>query len=143
VYRQLAAFRCLVGKDPTHIDSHQHVHLREPIRTILLQISHKLAVPLRHYSPYVCYYGSFYGQTAEGTPRPGAISVNGLINILTMLPPGTTELGCHPGVGTDLNSLYRNERVEEMKVLCHPKVQAAIAAMGIQLRSFSNLSNGQ
>ena len=26
--RQLAAFRRLVGRDPTHFDSHQHVHLR-------------------------------------------------------------------------------------------------------------------
>src|SRR4051794_21157272 len=26
VGRQLAAFRSLVGRDPTHLDSHQHVH---------------------------------------------------------------------------------------------------------------------
>src|SRR5438128_7485420 len=30
VDRQLAAFESLVGRPPTHVDSHQHVHLREP-----------------------------------------------------------------------------------------------------------------
>src|SRR5712691_10496693 len=35
VSRQLTTFRRLVGKDPTHIDSHQHVHLGEPLRTVL------------------------------------------------------------------------------------------------------------
>ena len=28
VSRQLAAFREIVGRDPTHLDSHQHVHLQ-------------------------------------------------------------------------------------------------------------------
>src|SRR5690242_10576154 len=28
ISRQLDIFRNLIGKDPTHIDSHQHVHLR-------------------------------------------------------------------------------------------------------------------
>src|SRR5687767_8712154 len=30
VRRQLATFQDMVGRDPTHLDSHQHVHLREP-----------------------------------------------------------------------------------------------------------------
>src|SRR5262249_16709084 len=32
VGRQLAAFRSLVGRDPTHLDSHQHVHREDPVR---------------------------------------------------------------------------------------------------------------
>src|SRR5437763_1168331 len=30
VARQLATFRHLMGREPTHIDSHQHVHREEP-----------------------------------------------------------------------------------------------------------------
>src|SRR5919198_5540733 len=63
VSRQLATFRRLVGKDPTHIDSHQHVHLREPMRTVFTAVAHKLTVPLRHCSADICYRGDFYGQT--------------------------------------------------------------------------------
>lgn len=138
VARQFEAFQRLVGKAPTHIDSHQHVHLREPLRSIGIEVAGKLAVPLRLCSPEIHYCGDFYGQTAEGSPLPDAISVDGLIKILGALPPGTTELGCHPGEGNDLDTMYSSERAEEVKVLCDPQVRATIVAMGIELRSFSN-----
>ncbi len=139
IARQLAAFRRLVGKDPTHIDSHQHVHLREPMRTILIEIAQELGVPLRHCSAEVHYRGDFYGQTAKGTPLPDAITVEGLIHILATLRPGLTELGCHPGEGDDLDTMYCRERASEVSILCDPRVRAAIAAMGIELRSFLHL----
>jgi len=138
VSRQLTTFRRLVGKEPTHIDSHQHVHLREPLRTVLTAVARELTVPLRHCSADICYRGDFYGQTAHGTPFPDAISVDGLLKILATLPPGCTELGCHPGVGDDLDTMYCRERAEEVKVLCDPRVRTSIVAMGIELRSFLN-----
>lgn len=138
VSRQLAIFRCLVGRDPTHIDSHQHVHLREPVRSVLIEIARNLAVPLRHCSPEVRYCGEFYGQTAEGLPLPDVISINGLLEILSALPLELTELICHPGKVDDPETMYRSERAQEVKVLCDPRVRAAIEAMGIELRSFRN-----
>src|SRR5690349_10875511 len=33
VARQVAAFRDLFGRDPTHLDSHQHRHREEPMRS--------------------------------------------------------------------------------------------------------------
>jgi predicted glycoside hydrolase/deacetylase ChbG (UPF0249 family) len=143
VSRQLVAFRHLVGKDPSHLDSHQHVHLREPVRSVLLDAAHKLGVPQRHCSPKVCYRGGFYGQTAEGTPLPGAISVMALIDILATLPPGLTELGCHPGEGNDLYTMYGAEREQEVRALCDLRIRAAVRSMGIELRSFQNFPNGQ
>ncbi len=140
VDRQLAAFRALLGKDPTHIDSHQHVHRSEPVHSVLVEIARKLAVPLRQYSPEVRYCGNFYGQTAKGLSLPGVTSVEGLINILSALPQGVTELGCHPGLGSDVDSMYRSERVEEVKVLCDPMVQKAIAAEAIGLCSFGDVT---
>lgn len=141
VSRQLDAFRRLVGKEPTHIDSHQHVHLREPLRSIAGEVARSLGIPLRSCSPEIRYCGDFYGQTAEGRPYPEAISVNGLAKILAALPPGLTELGCHPGERDDLDTMYGSERVEEVKVLCDSRVRAIIAAMGIELRSFSNIAD--
>ena len=141
--RQLERFEALMGRPPTHLDSHQHVHRREPIRTALIEMALKLAVPLRHYTPYVRYRGDFYGQTAEGAPLPDAISVEKLINILKTLPPGYTELGCHPGEGEDLDSIYCGERAVELRVLCDPRVRVAIKAIGIELRSFLHLSKEQ
>jgi predicted glycoside hydrolase/deacetylase ChbG (UPF0249 family) len=139
VSRQLVAFRRLVGRAPTHLDSHQHVHRWEPLRTVLTEVARELAVPLRHCSAAVCYRGDFYGQTDHGAPFPDAISVDGLLKILDTLLPGYTELGCHPGGGHDLDTMYCSERAEEVKVLCDPRVRTAIGAMGIELRSFLNL----
>src|SRR5262245_12596981 len=139
VSRQLTTFRRLLGKDPTHIDSHQHVHLREPLRTVLTAVARELTVPLRHCSADICYRGDFYGQTANGAPCPDAISVDGLIKVLGTLPHGCIELGCHPGGGNDLDTMYCSERAEEVKVLCDPRVRTSIVAMGIELRSFLTL----
>jgi predicted glycoside hydrolase/deacetylase ChbG (UPF0249 family) len=139
VSRQLAMFRRLVGREPTHIDSHQHVHLWEPLRTVLTEVTCELAVPLRHCGMEVRYCGDFYGQTAEGIPFPDAISVDGLLKILETLPPGFTELGCHPGAENDLDTMYSSERAEEVKVLCDPHVRASIVDMRIELCSFRNI----
>ena len=49
--RQLSDFRRLVGRDPTHLDSHQHVHQDEPVRSAALELARRLDVPLRHFSP--------------------------------------------------------------------------------------------
>src|SRR5262245_17774008 len=62
VERQLAVFRDLIGRDPTHLDSHQHVHRREPVRQILASVAAELRIPLRHYTPDIHYCGEFYGQ---------------------------------------------------------------------------------
>lgn len=140
VARQLATFHALVGKHPTHIDSHQHVHLREPVRSVLVDISRDMAIPLRHFNPEIHYCGNFYGQTTEGSSLPEAITVEGLIEILGALPDGLTELGCHPGTGNDLDAMYNSERAQEVKTLCDSRVQTAIVAIGIQLCSFGSLS---
>jgi predicted glycoside hydrolase/deacetylase ChbG (UPF0249 family) len=142
VSRQLATFRRLVGRDPTHIDSHQHVHHREPLRTLLGTMARELLVPLRHYTAVVHYCGDFYGQTAEGAALPGVISVEGLTTILARLPHGYSEVGCHPGLACDLETMYRHERCEEIQVLCDPRIRAAIAALRLELCSFHRLSAG-
>jgi predicted glycoside hydrolase/deacetylase ChbG (UPF0249 family) len=139
VSRQLSTFRRLVGKDPTHIDSHQHVHLRESVRPVVIEIARHLAVPLRRYSSRVRSCGGFYGQTAEGLPLSDAISVDSLIKILEALPPGITELSCHPGETDDLDTMYRSERLDEVKALCDPRIRAAISALEIELCSFTNI----
>ncbi len=134
--RQLAAFRRLLGHDPTHLDSHQHVHLQEPVRSVLSEVAGELAVPLRHFDPRIRYCGAFYGQTGEGLPIPEGISVDALIEIFAALPSGVTELACHPGLDDKLQSTYRSERAEELKALCDPRVRAILAAKDIGLCSF-------
>jgi predicted glycoside hydrolase/deacetylase ChbG (UPF0249 family) len=136
---QLDRFRELVGRDPTHLDSHQHRHREEPWRSILLDAAAALGVPLRDFSKLVRYCGDFYGQAEDGTPFPRGISVERMLAILASLQPGVTELGCHPGAKGALASAYRDERPRELKTLCDPRVRAALVDEGIELRSFVEL----
>src|SRR5258706_7200835 len=70
VGRQLAEFRRLTGGNPTHLDSHQHVHRRSALESIFLDLARSLHVPLRCYTAPVRYYGGFYGQDRKGTSLP-------------------------------------------------------------------------
>jgi predicted glycoside hydrolase/deacetylase ChbG (UPF0249 family) len=140
--RQLAAFRRLVGRDPTHLDSHQHVHLREPVRSVLGEIAGELAVPLRHCDPRIRHCGDFYGQTGEGVPLSTGISADALIEILAALPSGITELACHPGLDDGLQSTYRSERAVEVRALCDPRVREAMVSEDIGLLAFGDAALG-
>jgi chitin disaccharide deacetylase len=137
--RQLGAFRRLVGRDPTHLDSHQHVHRNEPVTAAAIEVAHRLDVPLRHFTVGIRYCGRFYGQTMRGLPLPEAITVESLTAILTDLPPGLTELACHPGRGPRLESPYGSERSTEVDVLSDPKVRTHVGAQRIELRSFGDI----
>lgn len=136
--RQVGTFRRLVGRDPTHLDSHQHAHLTKALRPLFVELAAKLGVPLRRCSPKVRYCGDFYGQDGKGRSFPDLISTAALIRVLARLPPGVTELGCHPGYAADLQTMYRRERVREVKALCDPQVRNALLKYGIALCSFED-----
>jgi chitin disaccharide deacetylase len=133
---QLELFRSLAGRNPSHLDSHQHVHLQEPVRSLVKRMADELSVPLRGMSPKIRYCGSFYGQSGKGEPCPDAISLVALIDLLRNLPPGVTELACHPGSAAKLDSTYCKERSLEAEVLCHPVVQRTILDENIRLCTF-------
>jgi chitin disaccharide deacetylase len=139
VARQLARFRGLAGRDPTHLDSHQHVHREEPLRSIMLRLAGELGVPLREFSDRVRYCGDFFGQAAKGRPYPEGITVEQLLRIVGSLRSGVTELGCHPGFDGDLESDYRDERPREVEALCDPRVPITLGSERVELRSFASL----
>lgn len=139
VARQLARFRELAGRDPTHLDSHQHVHREEPLRPIMLGLARELQVPLREFSERVRYCGDFFGQAAKGRPYPEGITVDRLLGIVASLRSGVTELGCHPGLAGDLESGYRDERPREVEALCDARVPITLGSEHVELRSFASL----
>ena len=135
--RQLSAFEMLLGRRPSHLDSHQHAHLSEPARSVTMQIASELGISLRSRSETIIYCGSFYGQTGEGMPYSEGIAAKNLAELLRGLPIGWTELGCHPGYSDDLDSVYKTEREEEVRVLCSKEIREVLEAEGIELRSFA------
>jgi len=141
---QLTEFRRLTGIKPSHLDSHQHVHFDEPVRSIARRIAEGLGIPLRGVTAGVQYCGKFYGQSGKGELCHEAVGVESLIRIIEDLPVGITELACHPGEsdGTDTVSTYSAERVIELATLCHPLVLRAIDRAGVRLCSFRDLADG-
>lgn len=141
--KQMDSFATLVQRAPTHIDSHQHVHMSEPARAVLLETAKQLGIPLRSCTGAVVYQGGFYGQTGEGEAFPDGISLTRLKDLIETTAAGWTELGCHPGYSDDLDSVYNREREGEIQVLCSVELREAIAGSGILLRSFSDFNQQQ
>lgn len=137
VLSQIELFRKLCKKDPTHVDSHQHLHRSEKIADVFEEIAASLRVPLRGRSDTIQHCGRFYGQSAEGDPYPDLISPRALTRLLKDLKPGTTELACHPAAEVDFDSTYGKERIIELQTLTEPGIRAAILGMGIHLKSFA------
>ncbi len=139
IARQIEQFTRIVGKPPNHLDSHQHVHRTEPVRRLLARAGRRLGVPVRDVTPGITYNGAFHGQDGRGSPMAEAISVDALVTIIEDLPPGVTELGCHPGTDYDLDTMYAAERIQEVATLCDPRVRNALDACGVELCSFADL----
>jgi predicted glycoside hydrolase/deacetylase ChbG (UPF0249 family) len=140
VRAQLGLFRELMGRDPTHLDSHQHVHMDEPPASVAARLADELGVPLR--GRCIRYEGGFYGQNGRGESFPESIGVGALVALLRGLPPGVTELGCHPGMEMGGESSYGEERQREVQTLCDPAVRDAIESESIELASFAEFGRG-
>lgn len=138
--RQLELFHELVGKPPSHVDSHHHIHRRPEIRPIARQLAEPLRVPLRE-DGTVTYIGGFYAQWEWQVTDLHHVSPEFLIWILrNEVAEGWTEVGCHPGyVSDDFTSVYLTEREVELATLKHPAIREEIRVLGIRLASYHEL----
>ena len=142
--RQLERFHMLVGRGPTHIDSHHHVHRAEPAIEAFREVADGLGVPLREASP-VAFVGGFYAQWEWEVTELHYVSVEFLEQILrTEVTNEWTELGCHPGyIDPAFDSVYRMEREAEIETLTDPRVPAILADCDIALRSYADYGSAR
>jgi predicted glycoside hydrolase/deacetylase ChbG (UPF0249 family) len=141
--RQLRAFHELIGRPPTHVDSHHHVHRELEVNPIARELVAPLGVPLRD-DGRVPFVGGFYGQWEYGVTDLHHVSPEFLSWVLrNEVGEGWTELGCHPGyVRGDFESTYLSEREVELATLTDPRVRDTIDALGIRLASYAELGPG-
>jgi chitin disaccharide deacetylase len=136
--RQLERFRELMGAEPTHVDSHHHVHVRR--MAMFRPLVEPLGVPLRG-DGQVRYLGAFFAHPDPGVVDHDRIREPFLLRLLGEIGPGAafTELGCHPGrVTAELSSSYAGEREIEVRTLTDPSLPAKIEALGLTLASYSD-----
>jgi chitin disaccharide deacetylase len=139
ILRQCRCFERLMGRPPSHLDSHHNVH-RDPQRLpAFFTVAQRYGMPLREHSS-ARYVSRFYGQWG-GQSHPEQISVDGLLRIVDAdVQDGVTELGCHPGyVDPDFSSGYAIERAIELQTLCDPALRPALAERQIHLVTFRHL----
>ena len=141
LHRQCRRFEELMGRPPTHLDSHHNVHRDPRLLPYFLGAVRHYGVPLREHCP-VHYLSKFYGQWG-GQTHLEQISVDSLLHMLkTDIQEGVTELSCHPGyVDPDFSSSYSAERETELQTLCAPSIRTALAEQQIQLVAYRDLGS--
>ncbi len=143
---QLARFQRILGRLPTHFDSHHHSHRTAAVLDALVTLGKETGRPVRNASPEMAgrlrregikttdrFVEDFFGDTA---------TLEGLLGILRRLEPGSTELMCHPAVVDDelrAGSGYAEPRARELEVLTREEARRAVREGGIELVHFGQL----
>jgi len=137
-HRQVDAFYRLLGRMPTHIDSHRHAHLRGELLPVFRELVEPLGVPLRYASRVRCV-SSFYAQWEWMVTNLDYVSVPVLQRMLhEEVGEGWTEFLCHPGyVSPDFTSVYLREREMEVRTLTDPRIRHTIEQLGIWAVSYA------
>jgi chitin disaccharide deacetylase len=137
--RQLVSFGGLLGRWPTHLDSHHNVHRHPDLALAFREVAERCRIPLRAFSE-VRYCSGFYGRWG-GESHPEQVSVTSLMRLLdTELGDGITELACHPGYpDPELLSSYSTERMLELQTLLDPRVRRLLEGRGIALIGFEDV----
>lgn len=164
-----------LGARLDHLDGHHHIHLHPAVRRVAMANAviygiHAVRVPEErgplgvHEAPRdrvrrlllngACRRArrmahAFHLATADhfrGLALGLAFDVRRLVATLRALPPGVTELMCHPGyVDAELaqRTRYSAGRDREVEALTAPAVRAALAEVGITLTHYGALPRPQ
>jgi chitin disaccharide deacetylase len=137
--RQLDAFQGLLGRLPTHVDSHRHVHRQENVLPLIRELVAPLGLPLRGDGP-VHFVGGFYAQWEWQVTELEHVSVAALQSILRdETADGWTEISCHPGYRwPDFSSVYHAEREAELVTLTDPAVPRMLEECDLRLASYAD-----
>jgi chitin disaccharide deacetylase len=138
--RQFDRFVELVGRIPSHLDSHQHVHRDTRRLPHFRELAEEHGIPLRENGPVV-YLGGFYGQWEYGVSSPDKVGFEAIEQIVRLeVGHGVTELACHPGyVDLDVDLVYHSEREIEVATLCDARLPRLLDEEGVRLISYHQL----
>jgi len=143
---QIDVFRRLLGRFPTHLDTHHHVGRHEPILELVLDFARAIKVPVRSQDAAVREAARrlrlrtpdhFVG---ESGPEP-YWTAERVLEQLASLPAGVSEFMTHPGhYDEDLAySRYGTQRDIELRGLTDPRARELIEREGIRLAHFGDL----
>ena len=149
---QFARAEELLGRRPSHIDTHHWVHDDPALEWAVGELAVETGVAARQHDA-----AQRERLRARGVRTPDRfcrafqhgdnVAVAALLRILAAIASdgdGTTELMCHPGEKGDAELLatssYARERPVELATLTDARVRAAIAEHGLVLSTFAELA---
>jgi predicted glycoside hydrolase/deacetylase ChbG (UPF0249 family) len=144
---QFARARELIGRDPSHVDSHHWVHDHPALSWALCEVARETGAAARAHDPK---QRDEYRANGVRTPdhfirafqHEGHVGIDALVVILTNLADGTSELMCHPGEpdqDLEASSAYAKLRPQELATLTDPRVRDTLARRSITLTTFAAL----
>jgi predicted glycoside hydrolase/deacetylase ChbG (UPF0249 family) len=140
LHRQFDRFVHFLGRLPTHVDSHQHVHRKPVCLAFFRALAEQHGLPLRDHGP-VQYVGGFYAQWEYGVSHPAHVSLKALQRILANeVMDGVTEIGCHPGYRDPaIQFVYDRDREYEIQTLCDPRLRDILKQSSVALIGYHQL----
>lgn len=138
-HAQMARFEDLMGRRPTHVDSHRHQHRQPHLRPVFRELLEPLGIPLRD-DGRIHFVGDFYAQWEWQVTELDKISVDAFLGLLRhRVRSGWTEISCHPGYRSpDYDAVYLDERAFELRTLTDPRLRETVDELGIRLVSFGD-----
>ena len=139
----------LIGRKPTHFDTHHWVHDHPALEWAIGELALETGAAARIHSDEQRDRLRARGvhtpdHFAREFQHEGKVGVEQLLDLLTRLAKrdDVTELMCHPGE-TDAalvtKSGYARERPTELATLTDPRVRAAVKTLGITLATFADI----
>jgi predicted glycoside hydrolase/deacetylase ChbG (UPF0249 family) len=161
------------GIRPTHFDTHKHTHLAPPVLDAVAKLAQEFGVkwvrrpfdfPLSarggvsrlksltssalstmrgRFHRVLAAHGCRTTDHFAGFQITGTFRTAELVELMGVLPEGSTELMCHPGrCGNALRSArtrLKESRERELEALIAPEVSKAMARNGIELVNYDEL----
>lgn len=137
----------LIGRAPTHLDTHHWLHDDAALEWAITTLAQETGASVRPHDE-----GQRDRLRAAGVrtvdryrrdfQHEGHVDVETLERILGDIGDGVTELGCHPGetdAELERTSAYASLRVTELVTLTDPRIRAAVMRNGIGLATYAEL----
>lgn len=144
---QYERVRTLLGREPTHLDTHHWVHDLPALENAVLALAKETGAAARtHDGRQRARFRDAGVRTPDHFVREyqhtGRIGLEHLLTLLEVLAEdaGTIELMCHPGEPDEAlrsSSTYVLERGVELDALTDPSVRAEVERLGIELVTYA------
>ncbi|MFB3776935.1 MAG: carbohydrate deacetylase [Bryobacteraceae bacterium] len=143
------------GLTPSHLDAHKHTHMLPSVAEAMGRISEQFRIPWVRRPLDVpvlgaclalsfTLHGCRMADHFEGFRQTGRIEASWLSGTIRSLPPGITELMCHPGLlRAELaaaKTRLKESRARELQALTSPLVRTAVQEAGVELVDYRDLS---